>query len=105
MRPGSGSWPTRRPMPRSRPARTRSSTSASRAGRQPDRLVSAMEQFKSLLRDRPGSTRVVLHVPAPGGGSALPMELRRGVAYDTELVAEVRRRLGEGVVELRLASA
>ena len=74
-------------------------------GATPDRLVSAMEQFKSLLRDRPGSTRVVLHVPAPGGGAALPMELRRGVAYDTELVAEVRRRLGEGVVELRLASA
>ena len=69
------------------------------------KIKDAMEQFKSLLRDRPGSTRVVLHVPAPGGGSALPMELRRGVAYDTELVAEVRRRLGEGVVELRLASA
>ena len=40
-----------------------------RAG--PDRLVSAMEQFKALLRDRPGSTRVVIHVPAPGGGAAL----------------------------------
>ena len=38
-------------------------------------------------------------------GAALPMELRRGVAYDTELVAEVRRRLGDGVVDLRLASA
>jgi hypothetical protein len=33
------------------------------------------------------------------------MELRLGVAYDTELVAEVRRRLGEGLVDLRLASA
>jgi DNA polymerase-3 subunit alpha len=71
----------------------------------PDRLVSAMEQFKALLRDRPGATRVVIHIPAPGGGEALPMELRRGVAYDTELVAEVRRRLGDGVVDLRLASA
>jgi hypothetical protein len=71
----------------------------------PDRLVGAMEQFKALLRDRPGSTRVILHVPAPGGGEALPMELRRGVAYDSELIAEVRRRMGEGIVELRLASA
>jgi hypothetical protein len=30
------------------------------------------------------------------------MELRRGVAYDAELVADVRRRLGEGEVELSL---
>ena len=30
------------------------------------------------------------------------MELR-GVAYDAELVAEVRRRVGEGVIDLRLA--
>ena len=74
-------------------------------GAAPDRLVNAMESLKALLRDRPGTTRVVLHVPAPSGGAALPMELRRGVAYDTELVAEVRRRLGEGVVDLRLASA
>ena len=71
----------------------------------PDRLVSAMEQFKAVLRDRPGSTRVVIHVPAPGGGAPLPMELRRGVAYDAELLSEVRRRLGDGLVDLRLASA
>jgi hypothetical protein len=66
-----------------------------------DRLVPAMEAFKRLLRERPGTTRVVVHVPAPGG-TALPMELR-GVAYDAELLAEVRRRLGDGVVELSLA--
>ena len=36
------------------------------------------------------------------GGSALPMELRP-VAYDAELVAEVQRRVGDGVVELELA--
>jgi hypothetical protein len=71
----------------------------------PDRLVRAMETVKILLRDRPGGTRVVLHVPAPGGGQALPMELRWGVAYDAELLAEVRRQLGDGLVELRLASA
>ena len=49
---------------------------------------------------RPGGTRVVVHVPAPGG-SALPMELR-GVAYDAELLAEVRRRVGEGVIDISL---
>ena len=65
-----------------------------------DRVVSAMQAFKVLLRERPGGTRVVVHVPAPGG-SALPMELR-GVAYDAELVAEVRRRVGDGVIDLQL---
>jgi hypothetical protein len=63
-----------------------------------------MEAVKALLRDRPGGTRVVIHVPAPGGGTPLPMELRRGVAYDAELLAEVRRRLGEGLVDLQLAA-
>jgi hypothetical protein len=67
-----------------------------------ERVVAAMETFKAVIRDRPGATRVVLHVPA-GGTSPLPMELRRGVAYDADLLAEVRRRLGEGLVELRLA--
>jgi len=70
----------------------------------PDRLVRAMETVKLLLRDRPGGTKVVLHIPAIGGGQALPMELRWGVAYDAELLAEVRRQLGDGLVELRLAS-
>ena len=68
-----------------------------------DRVVGAMEAFKGLLVERPGSTRVVLHVPAPSGGESLPMELRRGVAYDAELLAEVRRRLGDGIVELSLS--
>ncbi|HEX3427175.1 MAG TPA: DNA polymerase III subunit alpha, partial [Candidatus Limnocylindrales bacterium] len=67
-----------------------------------DRLVVAMETFKTLLRERPGGTRVVLHLPAPTGGGSLPMELSRKVAYDAELLAEVRRRLGDGLVELRL---
>jgi hypothetical protein len=61
-----------------------------------------MEAFKGLLVERPGTTKVVLHVPTPSGSGALPMELRRGVAYDAELLAEVRRRLGEGIVELSL---
>ena len=66
-----------------------------------DRVLAAMQAFKGVLRERPGATRVIVHVPAPGG-SALPMELR-GVAYDAELVAEVRRRVGEGVIDLQLA--
>ncbi|HVM64003.1 MAG TPA: OB-fold nucleic acid binding domain-containing protein, partial [Acidimicrobiales bacterium] len=65
-----------------------------------ERVVSAMQAFKAVLRERPGGTRVVVHVPAPGG-TALPMELR-GVAYDAELVAEVRRRVGDGVIDLSL---
>jgi len=64
-----------------------------------DRVVGAMEAFKTVMRDRPGATRVVIHVPGPGGGE---MELRRGVAYDAEMLAEVRRRLGDGLVDLRL---
>ncbi|HEX9550825.1 MAG TPA: DNA polymerase III subunit alpha [Candidatus Limnocylindrales bacterium] len=59
-----------------------------------DQLVRAMELFRQLVRERPGETRVVVHVPAPGG-SALPMELKQAVAYDAELLAEVHRRLGE----------
>ena len=63
----------------------------------------AMEAFQQLIRARPGSTRVVIHVPTGRTGSELPMELRTGVAYDAELLAEVGRRLGTGAVELRLA--
>jgi len=69
-----------------------------------DRVIGAMETIKALLRDHPGATRVVIHVPGPSAGTALPMELRRGVAYDPELVADVRRRLGDGLVELSLVS-
>src|SRR5439155_18337206 len=72
-------------------------------GAAPDRLVLAMETFRTLLRERPGGTRVVLHVPAPSGSATLPMELSRRVAYDADLLSEVRRRLGEGLVDLRLA--
>ena len=65
-------------------------------------LINAMETFRQLARERPGDTRVVVHVPAQGG-SALPMELRNGVAYDAELLAEVRRRLGDALVQLSVA--
>ena len=49
----------------------------------------------------PGETRVLVHVDV-AGSSGLPIELKP-VAYDAELLAEVRRRLGEGVVDLTLA--
>jgi hypothetical protein len=62
----------------------------------------AMETFRQVLREHPGTTRVVIHVPG-GRGGELPMELRTGVAYDAELLAEVGRRVGSSAVELRLA--
>ena len=96
-----GSSPTRPPTPRSTPGRA-PILHVRFAGNAPtDRVVGAMETFKTVMRDRPGATRVVIHVPGPGGGA--PMELRRGVAYDAELLAEVRRRLGDGLVDLRLS--
>jgi hypothetical protein len=71
-------------------------------GAPPDQLIIAMERFRQLVRERPGETRVVVHVPAPGG-TALPMELKQAVAYDAELLAEVERRLGDGVAQVSLA--
>ncbi len=71
-------------------------------GASADIVVRAMEAFRQLVREYPGDTRVVVHVPAPGG-SALPMELKQTVAYDANLVAEVRRRLGEGVAQVSVA--
>jgi hypothetical protein len=71
-------------------------------GASSDRLVLAMEAFRELLRERPGGTRVVLHVPSPNSSATLPMELSRRVAYDAELLSEVRRRLGDGLVDLQL---
>jgi len=71
-------------------------------GASPDAVVVAMEVVRTALRDRPGGTRVVIHVPQGSGQPALPMELRTGVAYDAELRAELSRRLGDGVVDLSL---
>ena len=109
--------------PRSRRSPTRQRTSPSAAAQAPSRpsrrspgavlnVRFARERrarsasCRRCRRSRPCSasgraaTRVVVHVPAPGG-AALPMELR-GVAYDAELVAEVRRRVGDGVIDLSL---
>jgi DNA polymerase-3 subunit alpha len=70
-------------------------------GADPTRIVTAMQELRAVLKERPGDTRVVFHVPQPSG-EALPMEVRFGVAYDMELVAEVQRRLGEGLVRLEI---
>ncbi len=64
------------------------------------RIVLAMEELRSVLKERPGDTRVVFHIP--DGKGTLPLEVRSGVAYDAELLAEVNRRLGEGLVKLEL---
>ncbi|MES2208738.1 MAG: DNA polymerase III subunit alpha [Chloroflexota bacterium] len=66
-----------------------------------DQLVRAMETFRQLVRERPGETRVVVHIPVPGG-SALPMELKQAVAYDADLLVEVQRRLGAGIAQVSL---
>jgi hypothetical protein len=65
-----------------------------------DAVVHAMEQLRDVLRERPGSTPVVLLLPSTGGREQ-EMQLPRGTAYDAELLADVRRRLG-GLVELSL---
>jgi DNA polymerase-3 subunit alpha len=65
------------------------------------RLVPAMETLHQVIRERPGDTPVVIHVPGGGGGS-LPMPLRTPVAYDAELLAEIQRRVGADLVDLQL---
>ncbi|MGD0017765.1 MAG: DNA polymerase III subunit alpha [Candidatus Limnocylindrales bacterium] len=71
-------------------------------GAETDRIVWAMEELRAMLKERPGATRVVFNLPGPGGGT-LPMEVRGGVAYDAELLSDVQRRLGEGLVRLELS--
>ena len=68
-----------------------------------DELPAAMTTVRDVLRGRPGPTRVTVHLPQGSGRPPLPMELRSGVAYDAELVAEVARRVRPGLVELALA--
>ena len=70
-------------------------------GADTSRIVWAMEELQAILKQRPGGTRVVFHIPQQGGATA-PMEVRRGVAYDADLPAEVSRRLGEGLVRLEI---
>jgi DNA polymerase-3 subunit alpha len=74
------------------------------AGIPADDLQAAMAAVRDVLRSHPGATRVTIHLPQGAGRAALPMELRAGVAYDAELMAEVGRRLRPGLVALELAS-
>jgi hypothetical protein len=63
-----------------------------------DLVVTALEGLRGVLREHPGETPVVLHVPV-GAGREQEMQLRTGVAYGPELLAAVTRRLGTGFVE------
>ncbi|MDP8905166.1 MAG: DNA polymerase III subunit alpha [Chloroflexota bacterium] len=69
---------------------------------QQERLVAAFSVLREIIVAHPGETPVVLHIPA-GGGRSQAMELRLGVAYDTELVANIQRRLGDAVLRLDLS--
>jgi hypothetical protein len=66
-----------------------------------EEVVRAFETLREIIHQRPGETPIVLRIPA-GAGREQRMELRRGVAYDAELLAEVRRRVGDRLVQLQL---
>ena len=106
--PGRGARPDRGRRDRRcagrRRSTTRSSTSGSPAAPRPIAWSARWRRSRRCCatgRARPGWSSTSRHRAA----ARPPMELRRGVAYDAELLAEVRRRLGDGLVELRLASA
>jgi DNA polymerase III subunit alpha len=73
-------------------------------GRSPEQLQAEMATVRDILRGRPGATPVVVYLPQGPGRPALPMELRSGVAYDADLLADIGRRLGAGAVDLELAA-
>jgi len=65
-----------------------------------DQVVAGFRSLRELIHARPGSTSVVLHIPA-GPGREQEMTLRVGVAYDAELMGEATRRIG-ALAELHL---
>ena len=67
-----------------------------------EQVVQAFGALREIIHERPGNTRVVLHVPT-ADGRMQRMDLRVGVAYDTELLSMIERRVGHRAVELRLA--
>jgi hypothetical protein len=69
-----------------------------------EETIRAMEIVKGELRSRPGTTRVVVHIPQAGGAQLLPMEQRSGVAWDAGLPAILRDRVGGDGIELELIS-
>jgi hypothetical protein len=66
-----------------------------------DRIVAAFTDLRGLIRERPGVTPVVLHIPA-GPGRTREMRLGPGIAYDADLLAEAGRRFG-GLLRLDLS--
>jgi hypothetical protein len=68
----------------------------------PDVLQLAMATVRDILRGHPGGTRVIVHLPQGAGRAGLPMELRSGVAYDAELVADIGRRLRPEICTVEL---
>ncbi len=62
------------------------------------------ETLRAVVHDHPGETPLVVHIPAARGGTQA-MQLRRGVAYDGELLHDLERRLGPGLVRLELLPA
>jgi hypothetical protein len=66
-----------------------------------EHIVAAFGELRALIKSRPGTTPVVLHIPA-GAGRTQEMRLGVGIAYDAELLADVRRRFGD-LLQLRLA--
>ncbi len=67
-----------------------------------DEVLAAFRALREVIHRHPGETPVVLHIPA-GGGRNQRMELRVGVAYDAELLANIGRQVGPMAVELSLA--
>ncbi|MGZ6271026.1 MAG: DNA polymerase III subunit alpha [Candidatus Limnocylindrales bacterium] len=64
-------------------------------------IAAAFQSLREVLHGHPGDTAVVVHIPA-GRGAAQAMQLRLRVAYDTELLSDVQRRLGAALVRLEL---
>ncbi|MFI5261718.1 MAG: DNA polymerase III subunit alpha [Candidatus Limnocylindrales bacterium] len=62
------------------------------------------EALRAIVHEHPGETPLVVHIPAAHGGSQA-MQLRRGVAYDGELLRDLERGLGPGLVRLELLPA
>jgi len=61
-----------------------------------EHIVTTFGELRSLIKSRPGSTPVVLHIPA-GPGRTQEMRLGVGIAYDGELLGGVSRELATAV--------
>ncbi|MFM2098033.1 MAG: polymerase subunit alpha [Chloroflexota bacterium] len=67
-----------------------------------DSMLRAMQIVREELRARPGSTRVVVHVPQESGTQLLPMEQRNGVAWDPSFASRLHDRVGRGIFDLEV---